>query len=342
MRTAWRQCFDWMERPRPGLRWRLAALWLGPLLLLLVTVLPAALLAGRLPSFEVPPYQRHRMSPVFAAWLAGPALAGAWTALMIAYLWLCRTGLARNQLWRFWLPLLYFCGGGAAAWSNTLVAINLDRPYALPPDAQGAAGLLIDSAAGLLAAVPAVLIGRRAADFDQMLRPRPVSRTIWISEVQPSATWWLIRGATLLAVVLVCVSLFGLAGDAGTGLAAGLVMGGFQALLVLLASTAQLVLTPDGIRVRYGHLGIVGSVTTMDQIESIEVTTVRLLKLRATWYGPAQLVLRDGPALLVHTRWGERRWFTLPEAQEAAALLRTWKEQRQTAVAAWYAPGRAT
>ncbi len=342
MRTAWRQCFEWMQRPRPGLRWRLAALWLGPLLLLLVTVLPAALLAGRLPSFEVPPYQRHRMSPVFTAWLAGPALAGAWAALMMGYLSLCRTGLARNQLWRFWLPLLYFCGGGAAAWSNSLVAINLDRPYALPPDAQGAAGLLIDSAAGLLAAVPAVLIARRAAHFDQVLRPRSVSRAIWISEVQPSATWWLIRGATLLAVVLVCVSLFGLAGDAGTGLAAGLVMGGFQALLVLLASTAQLVLTPDGIRVRYGHLGILTSVTTMDQIESIEVATARLLKLRATWYGSAQMVLREGPALVVRTRWGEMRWFTLPEAQEAAALLRTWKGQRRPAVAAWHAPGGAT
>lgn len=41
----------------------------------------------------------------------------------------------------------------------------------------------------------------------------------------------------------------------------------------------------------------------IDQIETIEVRTARLLKLRATWNGPAQMVLRNGPALVVHTPW---------------------------------------
>jgi len=59
-------------------------------------------------------------------------------------------------------------------------------------------------------------------------------------------------------------------------------------------------------------------------------------------HGPASIVrtgipvkrrIGDGPALVVRTRWGERRWFTVPEAEEAAGLLRAWPAQRRVAVA---------
>ena len=160
------------------------ALWVGPALLVVAAVLPAALLAGSLPKFEVPPYQYHPMDPTQGAWLAGPSLVAAWAALVIVYLSLRGAGRSREQLWRLGVPLLYFGAGLAIAWANTFIAINIDRPYTEPPDSAGAAGLLIDYVAGLLVAAAGVLLGRRAADSDRVPRPRPINRALWIREVR--------------------------------------------------------------------------------------------------------------------------------------------------------------
>lgn len=336
MSRVWRRISRWAWRPRPGILWRVAALWVVPALLLLATILPAVLLAGRLPELEGPPYGRHPMDPTGLAWLAGVGVGAAWAALVIVYLSLRFSGMSRQHLWRLGVPLLYFGAGLAIAWVNSFVAINLDGPYTAPPASPGTPGQLMECAAGLLVGACGVALGRRAADSDRDARPRPASRAIWISEVRPSAGWWLIRSVAPLVMLLFFVGSFGLVGAPGAGLATGLMVSGFQALPFLLASSNQIVLTPDGIRVRYGHLRMWTSVTTIDQIESIDVTTVRLLKLRAAWFGMTQLLVRDGPALVVRTRWGERRWFTLPEAEEAAVLLRRWKAQREAAVAAWY------
>jgi hypothetical protein len=56
----------------------------------------------------------------------------------------------------------------------------------------------------------------------------------------------------------------------------------------------------------------------------VEVGRVRLLGTSAAWRSLSQMALRDGPALVVRTRSGRRHVVTVPEAEDAAALLQRW------------------
>jgi hypothetical protein len=53
-----------------------------------------------------------------------------------------------------------------------------------------------------------------------------------------------------------------------------------------------------------------------------------VLRSLAAWTGTESLCLRTGPALVLRTRWGER-WVTVPEAEDAAAVLRSWIDGRR-------------
>jgi hypothetical protein len=61
----------------------------------------------------------------------------------------------------------------------------------------------------------------------------------------------------------------------------------------------------------------------------VEVGQVRLLRSAAAWLPLRHLALRDGPALVIRTRTGGRHLVTVPEAEDAASVLRTWMAQRQ-------------
>jgi hypothetical protein len=67
----------------------------------------------------------------------------------------------------------------------------------------------------------------------------------------------------------------------------------------------------------------------IDQIASVEVARMHLLRSPTVLLLPTHLALRDGPALVVRTSWGARRRVTVADAEDAAAALRTWIAQDQ-------------
>jgi hypothetical protein len=95
------------------------------------------------------------------------------------------------------------------------------------------------------------------------------------------------------------------------------------------ASKGYVTISDSGIRAYYGHIPLLGWQVGIDQIASVEVGRVRLLRSAAAWQCLSHLALRDGPALIVRTRTGGRRVVTVPEAEDAAAVLRQWMAQRQ-------------
>ena len=97
-----------VRRASPGAGWRALALLVGPALLLAGTVLPTVVLQGRLPRYEVPPYQEHPLHYLFGAEVFAGWLVAAWAAVFVV----SRTSRPpRRRLWERWLPLVYALGG---------------------------------------------------------------------------------------------------------------------------------------------------------------------------------------------------------------------------------------
>jgi hypothetical protein len=302
--------------------WRSLALGGVPALLLGAMVLPATLLRGRLPRYELPPYQDHPM-----AWgLPGLAIvfAAGWCLVVTLFLVTTPGGSGRRRVWELALPLLTLTGGTLVAIADLLVVENLDLPYGSPLDGgqpvavlAAYAGLLAGGAAGLLA-------GRRAAALEPAGEPRAAARSVWIGDVSAGTSYWVLQGAIALVVTGVVALPAALFGGAPRAVATGVMTAGLVAVLAIWASSGRVVVSPSGIRVRFGHFAPFGWQLGIDQVVAVETVSVRLLTSRFGWRSLPHLLLRDGPALLVHTRWGGRRWITLPEAEEVAALLRGW------------------
>lgn len=104
------------------------------------------------------------------------------------------------------------------------------------------------------------------------------------------------------------------------------ILGSF-AMVAAWGSRGSVTISPAGIRVAYGHVRIFGWELGIDQVASVEVADVRLLRSAAAWQCLTNLALRDGPALVVRTRGGGRRVVTVPDAEAAAAALRGWLDE---------------
>lgn len=308
------------RRPAPGFAWRALALYVGPALLLAATVLPIVLLRDRLPRSFAPPYQMA--GPNF---LTGAEVLGLW--LLVAWLFVVVIGRTtrhpnRRMLWELWIPLLYGLGGFVVALAAQGLALNLDRPYADRGDGTGLLGLPATMVAALAGIGVGLVLGRRAAATEPV--PRPRARAVWISDVVADRRWWLMQGTGALlacAVVALPSVLFGSWAEAlrtDTGLLCVL------ALLAAWASRGHVSISPSGLRAYYGHVPLLGLQLAIDQIASVDVDRVRLLRSAAGWQCLSHLALRDGPALVVRTRNGGRHVVTVPDAEGAAAALRAW------------------
>jgi hypothetical protein len=312
-----------LRRPAPGAAWRALALYVGPALLLAGTVLPTALLLGRLPSHEVPPYQEHPLRYLVAAEVLGGWLVAGWATVLVVA---ATSRPPRPRLWETWVPLLYALGGLTIAFTVPPILLNLDRPYGVPYDAGAALRLPLTYAFSGACAGVGLVLGRRAAATEP--GPRAAARAVWISRVDAGRSWWLAQLAfalglsLLVAVPFVQAALWGAAVQT-----AGTVLGVSVAILAW-GSRGQVSITPAGVRVRVGHVPVLGWELRIDQIASVEVANLRLLRSPAALLLPTRLALRDGPALVVRTTWGTRRWVTVPDAEDAAAVLRTWLAQR--------------
>jgi hypothetical protein len=315
-----------VRRPVPDFAWRALALHVGPALLLTATVLPTLLLLGRLPRYEAPPFQRYTVDYLLPAKLLGGWLVIAWAFVLVASLRSRHPN--RRAVWELWVPLLYGLGGMAVAISVPALALNLDRPYATPPDTSGAVAMPAIFASIMACAAVGLLLGRRAAATEPV--PRPRTRAVWISDVSADGWWWLLQAiCALLACLLLAIPYVLVRSWAG------LLQTDAGLLIVLLAlgvwaSRGHVTISPWGIRAYYGHIPLLGWQLGIDQIASVEVGRVRLLRSAAAWQCLSHLALRDGPALIVRSRTGGRRVVTVPEAEDAAAALRRWMAERRS------------
>jgi hypothetical protein len=311
-----------LTRPAPGLGWRVLALHVGPALLLAATVLPLVLFRDRLPRFAPPPNQHHEMYLLPNAYLLGASVAAGWaTAFWISF----TSGTLLRQLWEIWLPMLYGLGGMSVAANAELLARNLDQPYArqsLP----GTAGMEVVVLAAVAGAGAGLLLGRRVARIEA---PRPPAvRAVWVRQVDADLSWWLAQATWAVALPLLVAVPFALAGSWSVALQFGVVPLTVCAAACVWASRGHVAITPAGIRVRWGRVPVFGWELGVEYIAAVEVRRAHVLRGLVAWTGMESLCLRGGPALVLRMSWGER-WVTVPEAEEAAAVLRNWIAERR-------------
>ncbi|MBO0687088.1 MAG: hypothetical protein J2P45_28400 [Candidatus Dormibacteraeota bacterium] len=317
---------------RPGAARRGIALWVGPLVLALAMLLPGLQLAGRLPHATG---WRRFLDPTSLSVFCFAAFVAAWLLVVGVYhLILVPSHRDRQHLWRLWLPALYGSGGAAAAVLCTMVVAGLDQPQPLRLDDNALIGYPIYLAGLFLGTVVGQVLGRLAGDSDRVQGPRPDMRSVWITEVHPGPIWWALHAAAALTWSVAFFGPIAATGNRVAALAAGLSLATYQFVMTLISSRVTLILTADGIFVRRGYVGSRRTLLTMAGIESVEVAKAHLPRLLLSCLLPhrwgseqGQLLLRNGPAVSVRTRWGERRWFTVPQASEMAGLLQAWRPQ---------------
>ncbi|MBO0838150.1 MAG: hypothetical protein J2P28_21905, partial [Actinobacteria bacterium] len=300
---------------REGAAWRIIALWVGPLALAQSMLLPGLTLAGRLVH---PTGWGDNIDATALAILACLAFGTAWLSMLGVYhLILVPNGRDRQSFWRFWLPALYGLGGQVAALLGMIVVAGIDRPEApslgalAPMDYPvGVGGLLLAGGAGQF-------LGRLAGETDRLHGRRPASRALWITEVHPDPMWWTMQAAGAVALSVMVFGPFAATWGGTAAVASGLSLVTGQLVMTLTSSRVTLILTADGIFVRRGYVGSRRTLLTMAGIESVEVAQANLPRLLLSCLLPhrwsseqGQLLLRNGPAVAVRTRWGERRWFT--------------------------------
>lgn len=314
------------KRPAPGAGWRAMALHVGPALLLAATVLPTLLLQERLPRYQQAPYQAHAISWSAGVLATGACLVAAWFAVLV----FASTGSPhRRPLWGLWVPLLYAAGGLAVAITVPDLILNLDRRYSLPGGAGGLPRWAFTWAAVAACASIGVLLGRRAAAT--MRAPTSANRAVWIAEVDADRSWWLLQGALALAAALLLAApalLAGYVSEPLEGAASVLATFGLGAAW---ASTGLVTISPMGIRVALGHVRLYGWELPIEQITSVDVASVQVCRPSVWIRSWRHLALRDGRALIVSTRSGGRHVVTVPDADDAAAVLKQWITDRSKA-----------
>jgi hypothetical protein len=321
-----RRLRTWVSRP--GFWWRALALGALPAALLAATALPAILLSGRLPRLEAAPRGGHPTGYVLMAVVFASLVASGWAALAAVVAGTPPARSRRRKAWELGLPLLGMVGGAAAALADLPVMVNLDRSAGIGLSG-GAVDLLAACAAVLAGGGLALLAGRRAAAAEPDDRPRGAVRAVWLRDVSAGPSWWTMQAMFGLVLLAALVVPSGLAGDWAGGLGPAVVMLAFVGLLVVYASNARVAVSTAGVRVRLGVLAPVGAELPIRDIRAVDVVALRSLPWRALWCTlPPRLVLRGGPALVIRTRAGGRCVITVPDADEAAGLLRGWLAAR--------------
>jgi hypothetical protein len=314
-----------LRRPTPEFGWRVLALHVGPALLLLATVLPLVLFQDRLPGYPVPPpppHRNHEMPLLVVAVVDGAPLVAGWaTAFGISFL----SGEPRRRLLAVVLPLLYALGGMTVVSNAQWLARNLDQPYLRwpAPDAFGAEVLV---AAAALGAGVGLLLARRVTK-PVAARP-PAVRAVWVCQVDADLSWWLLQAAWAMPVALLAAAPPALNGSWGRALEFGVLPLAMCAAICTWASRGHVAVTAAGVRVRWGRLPVFGWELGVEYLTAVDVRRARVLRSLSAWIGTESLCLRTGPALVLRTRWGER-WVTVPEADDAAAVLRNWIDGRR-------------
>jgi hypothetical protein len=315
-----------VKRPAPGAGLRALALYVGPALLLIGTVLPALLLWNHMTRYLGQPHHpTHFVSPVTVL-VYGAGLLSGWVTVLVIHLSL--RGTSRRELWGLWVPLLYAVGGCAIAVTMVDLVLLVWQPFRGTPDEGGPAWWAFTWAVIAACASVGVQVGRRAGATEPP--PRPANRAIWIAEVDAGRSWWLLQALAPLAIVLPVSGALLLAGNPSGALEVAVSVLATVGVLAIWGSRSAVTISPAGIRVGHGHIRLFGWELGIDGIASVEVADVRLLRSPALWLNCwTNIAMRDGPALVVRTRWGTRRVLTLPDADDAAAMLGRWLAERR-------------
>jgi hypothetical protein len=293
--------------------WQAIGLLLVPAVLLAIIAVPAHLFAGRLPIVSADRYVR--VAPVQGA----NGSAGFWVLLWLAGLGafaLLRGKECRvfRVFWEYALPAAYLLGGFLAGGAVVDAVNNLDAAGIQPPDRLGWQAGVPPMVGALLCGAIGAAIGRAVVGAERdPLQARGRVRAVWVSEVRAGRDGWLLQAAWAAPWVLLTAW--------GSGLGAGLTVVAFLLAVSLWFQTARISITPAGVRVRLGLFGLFGWRLPMERIVSVDVVPV------SAWWPPRWLpdvVLRSGPALALGTTAGSTRVIAVPEAAEAAAVLRGW------------------
>ncbi|MDQ6773697.1 MAG: hypothetical protein M3024_12045 [Candidatus Dormibacteraeota bacterium] len=288
--------------------WQALGLVALPGLLLALIVVPAHLFAGQLPTRSADVYPRQ--SPV--------ALANGW-AVVWAAVWLSGAvvhavlpGAARRAFWEYAAPAAYLVGGYLGVAATVTVTANLGAPAIRAPDADWQQNVVPVIGAVTAAALVAAIGQRAVAGLPDPTRVNGPLRQVWIAKVCAGPTYWLFNIGLAVGLGLLSLRLTGPAtAAAGTAVIAA---------VSLWFGSARISITPRGVRVRLGMFGPVGWRLPVDRIRAVDVVQVAVI------WPPrfVSVVLRDGPALALRLDTGNTRVVAMPEAPEAADMLRAW------------------
>jgi hypothetical protein len=310
------------RRPAAGAAWRVLALYVGPALLLGLSML----VRGPLPWTDAPP--SLRLLVAVETLLVELPLIVAWAVVVVVRL--SSRGPNRRHVWELGTPVVYGFGGiGIAVVTGDRLELLADRlggGLGVDPPVWYAVGW----AAAAVCVAAGLVLGRRAAATEAAQRTS--TRAVWISSVDAGRSWWLWQAAIIVPGALLFALLPTFGGWWGERLEAALVIVSLGALVAAWGSRGSVSISPEGIRVSIGHVGLVGWSIGIEQIASVGVADVRLVR-GLFWTWAKHFGMRDGPALIVTTRGHQQHVITLPDAEDAAAVLGEWLARRQAPAA---------
>lgn len=155
---------------------------------------------------------------------------------------------------------------------------------------------------------------------------------MWISSVEAGRSWWLWQAVVIAPCALLFALLPEFGGWWGERVEAALVILSLGVLVAAWGSRGSVSISPAGIRVSVGQVGLVGWSIGIERITSVDVADVRLMR-GPFWSWTKHFGLCDGPALIVTTHGYRRHVITLPDADDAAVVLREWLSRRQAPAA---------
>ena len=309
------------RRPAAGVAWRVLALYVGPALLVGLSILVRTPLPSSGAPFSV------RLLIAAETLLLDLPLIVAWIVVIVIRL--SSLDPNRRKVWELGTPIVYLIGGMGIAIDTSgrleRLAEHFGGVLAVHPPLWYAVGW----ATAAVCVAMGLVLGRRAAATEPA--PRTSTRSVWISSVDAGRSWW--RWWAVLATPwILLAALLPLFDGWVERLEFALVILSLGVLVAAWGSRGSVSISPTGIRVSFGHVGLIGWSIGIEQIMSVEVADVRLMR-GVFWGGMKHFGLRDGPALIVTTRGFQKHVITLPDAEDAAAVLREWLAQRQAAPA---------
>ena len=228
------------------------------------------------------------------------------------------------------LAIVTFGSGLAAATNATIVMRNLDKAVWSDADPQTPALLALQFGVPFaLAALGYAIAWRTWRDVLPPATPRGPAlsladgaRAYWTGSA--SNRWLLGIGAFLLSLALAMPTLF----PNVPLLPAGIALLATTTVVLELFSLLRVTVDARGVVVRYGHLGLVTQLVTLDRIVGAHPFELDPLA-HGGWgyrgglhlFGKASIVVRSGPAVRLDLRGGKQLFITVDDATTAARLL---------------------